>query len=773
MAVMPGITNLGQALAGEDLSSDNFAIVGNQVVVKLDPIAGNTLVSTPAGLKVAAAVDDVVDVSGATLPIVFPIATIPGSPVFAPNTPAIVGKIYTFPNGQTAVWNGAAYASYVAPGRDYFSNVTTAANTLSPPDGIGDLTEAIRREGSLGFKTNPLTTVDNAGSHSLGYVYVLTNPATPYTVGPLDSTIAMNGSTDQTVTFPDAAAFPRRVVKVRLEWQLTNSRVLIVGIPNQLEHIGGSRHPSLSLDSRSVAAVTFQSVEGYWRILDWTERAYYPTTGYTVPASASTFQSTGGVSPAPNTPYQIPSTATSFAAFDGNYVGLVALPATNNATGRFSVYTANSANFPTPVSTLNTDLPQTTIVTFPQSLHFEWSGGLWRWVYAPEMPVAPAVVTVPIVADFFRSANGTLPPDGTTDYTEPVTHNGFLGVGISANPTKPFVVGGGTKQFLASEDRNLTIGDPGAILGEGHWTVGTFGSGDNGYIRFNAPNVSTGANKLAVELFCDGFSGFNGVNGSMFDIRTAATTGPATPTVSRIMVNGSGDILISEPSKPAFNASSGSAATVTVNGSIRVAGGAMVPTGGRQPGGLTFGASSTAGGSVDGAFDTDGGVTSIADNDVSIYCNGTRSASFTTANAFKPGGGLWGALSDLRTKRDVTLHTPNPLGVLSLNPIEFYYNGEGGTQDSGQRFVGFGAQPLLETDFAHWVTKSSMAIDGQVWNADTHAPEDQLYQVDSSNLVYELLGVVKSQAAAIDALTARLDALAPPAPPAATSARKK
>jgi hypothetical protein len=108
-----------------------------------------------------------------------------------------------------------------------------------------------------------------------------------------------------------------------------------------------------------------------------------------------------------------------------------------------------------------------------------------------------------------------------------------------------------------------------------------------------------------------------------------------------------------------------------------------------------------------------------------------------------------------------------------LNPIEFYYNGEGGTQDSGQRFVGFGAQPLLETDFAHWVTKSSMAIDGQVWNADTHAPEDQLYQVDSSNLVYELLGVVKSQAAAIDALTARLDALAPPAPPAATSARKK
>jgi hypothetical protein len=442
-------------------------------------------------------------------------------------------------------------------------------------------------------------------------------------------------------------------------------------------------------------------------------------------------------------------------------------------------------------------------------------------------------VAAPIVADFFRSGGGASLPDGTSDYVESITHNGYVGLGQTINPLYPLQFGNGrditiclydnnsvnpnvnqvygfgiegptlsgsgygvryqtpsigntghgfyggasptaSKMFMRSIDRELTIGSPLAPIGEAHWTIGTLGAGDNGYIRFMAPNASAGANKVSVELFCDGFGGGGGgINGSLFDIRTAATTGNATPTVSRILVNGSGDVLVSEPSKPAFTASSGSAATFTVNGSIRVAGGAMVPTGGRQPGGLTFGASSTAGNTLDFAYDTDGGITSIADNDVSIYCNGQRAANFTTTNAFKPGGGVWGALSDLRTKRDVTPHTPNPLGVLSLNPIEFYYNGEGGTQDSGQRFVGFGAQTLLGTDFAHWVTKSSMAIDGEVWNAETHTPEDQLYQVDSSNLVYELLGVVKSQAVAIEALTARLDALAPPAPPAATSNRKK
>jgi hypothetical protein len=385
-------------------------------------------------------------------------------------------------------------------------------------------------------------------------------------------------------------------------------------------------------------------------------------------------------------------------------------------------------------------------------------------------------VTIPSIPpsvsqSHFRSANGTLLPDGTTDYTEPVTHNGFLGVGITADPTKPFVVGGGTKQYLASEDRNLTIGDPAAVVGESHWTIGTLGAGDNGYIRFNAPNASTGANKLSAEIFCDGFGGGGGgINGSLFDIRTASTATNATPTVSRIMVNGAGDILISEPSKPPFTAGSGSAATVTINGSMRLAGGAMVPTGGRQPGGLTFGASSTAAGTLDFGFDTDGGVTSLSDNDVSIFCDGQRAAYFSKTNAFKPGGGVWGALSDIRTKRNVTAHTSNPVGVLSLNVIEFYYNGLGGTQDNNQRFVGFSAQDLLGTDFAHWVTPSRMAIDGEIWREETHAPEDQLYQVDASNLVYELLGVVKSQATAIEALTLRLDALDSRA---ATVAKKK
>jgi hypothetical protein len=298
--------------------------------------------------------------------------------------------------GYDAAGNPVSQALGIQP--DFFTSVVATADTLGSPNGVTDRTEKIRRDGHVGLNANPLTTLDVNGSHSFGYVSVLTNAATPYVVTPLDSALMMNGSTNQVLTWPDAAAFPRRILTVRLEWQLTDARVTINGIPNQLEHLGGARFPSISLDNRAVASVTFQAMEGYWRLIDWTARRFYPTTGYTVPATASSFQSTGGVAPAAGVPYQIPATASVFAAFDGNYAGLVALPPGPTASGYFSFYAANSAAFPTPIATANTDLPQTTIVTFPQSIHFEWSGGLWRWVEAPTAPPVPVPSVVKNVA---------------------------------------------------------------------------------------------------------------------------------------------------------------------------------------------------------------------------------------------------------------------------------------------------------------------------------------------------------------------------------------
>jgi hypothetical protein len=83
---------------------------------------------------------------------------------------------------------------------------------------------------------------------------------------------------------------------------------------------------------------------------------------------------------------QIPAGITDYLVVDGNYTPLIALPIGNNATGRFSVWVNNSGGFDTTIASLNTDLPTNTVVPSGQgrSIHFEWSNGLWRWVYAPE-----------------------------------------------------------------------------------------------------------------------------------------------------------------------------------------------------------------------------------------------------------------------------------------------------------------------------------------------------------------------------------------------------
>jgi hypothetical protein len=290
--------------------------------------------------------------------------------------------------GYDAAGNPVSQALGIQP--DFFSSITAAADTLASPNGVTDRTEKIRRDGFVGLTVDPLTTLDNGGSHSDGITIVTTNAATPYVVLPTDSTLSMNGSTDQAITFPDAAAFTRRILTVRLEWQLTNARVTINTPTAQLEHINGFRYSKITLDNRAVASVTYQSNGTQWRLIDWTARAFYSTQGYSLsPANALTttsFIGTGLPAAAAGVPIQVPAGITDYQVVDGNYQPLIALPATNNATGRFSVWVNNSGGFDTTIASTNTDLPQDTLIPSGQgrSMHFEWSNGLWRWVYAPE-----------------------------------------------------------------------------------------------------------------------------------------------------------------------------------------------------------------------------------------------------------------------------------------------------------------------------------------------------------------------------------------------------
>ena len=431
-------------------------------------------------------------------------------------------------------------------------------------------------------------------------------------------------------------------------------------------------------------------------------------------------------------------------------------------------------------------------------------------------PAGLKVAASPVVppADFFRSASGATLPDGASDFTEAISHNGNIGIRQAVDPISPLTFGnlaqndiirmfsdapnphqfygfgigpatvryqvaiqgglhtfyGGTsatasRQFASLKDRDAIFGEP-LAAGEGHWQIGTAGAGDNGYLRFRSPDGAAGANKIQAEILCDGFSGNAGVTGSTMEFRTAATSGANTPLINRMLINGGGDLMVSDPAAP-YAAGTGSTALVTINGSLRVRGGAIAGIGGgRQTGGIVFGAG-PGGGGLDpsgGALgDSDGGISSSADGIIDIYSNGTVAARFASGGACsKPGGGLWAALSDERVKRDVAAHTPNPTATLALEPIEFFYNGEGSSIDDGKRHVGFSAQALQSSAFSHWVTDGTESIDGEA-----------VRQVDLSNLTFELLGVVKAQALAIEALELRLSALEPKNATAAQVAKRK
>jgi hypothetical protein len=425
-----------------------------------------------------------------------------------------------------------------------------------------------------------------------------------------------------------------------------------------------------------------------------------------------------------------------------------------------------------------------------------WSG----WV--EEIGVSFSGI-IPAPQDFFRKSAGAALPDGASDYTAPVTHNGFLGLGMTTDPISPldfgnivrndvirlwdngssdphqfygFGVSGNTlrhqvdalaashsffgaasaassRQYAKIADRKSTFGDPGAAIGEGHWTIAT--TSTNGAIEFRNPDLATDPNKIQSRILCEGYSGTSGFTGATIDFQTTSQGG--TVPQSRVTVNSIGDVQISDPVSP-FTPTTLSSALLTVNGAIRVKSGAIVPGGAtRQTGGIVFGAGINAGGITVGA-ETDGGITSIADNNLTFYNNGVIAGRSDGGVWSKPGGGTWAATSDIRTKKNVKPFVSRLSNLLQLEVITFNYNGKGGTIDSPKSYTGLSAQAVQKL-FPEWV----LEVNGE------QIDKTPVLQVDSSALVYELLEAVKAQQAAIATLKAEVLALKGGAPvPSAT-----
>ena len=114
--------------------------------------------------------------------------------------------------------------------------------------------------------------------------------------------------------------------------------------------------------------------------------------------------------------------------------------------------------------------------------------------------------------------------------------------------------------------------------------------------------------------------------------------------------------------------------------------------------------------------------------------------NFTLQNntAFKPGGGVWGTLSDARIKTVTGEYEPGLDEVLQLRPVTYRYKSNG-----EKEHVGLVAQELEEI-FPNMVSKQEGVIDG-VTVSDLRA-------VDASELVYALVNCVKQLKAEIEAL---------------------
>jgi hypothetical protein len=237
-------------------------------------------------------------------------------------------------------------------------------------------------------------------------VVVTTTDAVDYVVARGDRYIVVDAGTTLTknVVFPAAAAFPNRLITVRGPVTFAGRIVTVkTAAGSELTAPGGQPNatrvtwPFIQMNDRAVVEATWLSAGSLWKLVNWTERKFYTTGNYSPPAGAATFNGTGGVAPAAGQPYQIPAGYTAWTVADGNYTPYAKLPLANTTTGRFSFYAANSAGFESTIAKEGTDLPADAWIQSPsQSMHFEWSNGLWRWRPSPE-PAYPAPALSPVV----------------------------------------------------------------------------------------------------------------------------------------------------------------------------------------------------------------------------------------------------------------------------------------------------------------------------------------------------------------------------------------
>jgi hypothetical protein len=124
-----------------------------------------------------------------------------------------------------------------------------------------------------------------------------------------------------------------------------------------------------------------------------------------------------------------------------------------------------------------------------------------------------------------------------------------------------------------------------------------------------------------------------------------------------------------------------------------------------------------------------------------LYLNGST--------ALKVGGGSWGNYSDERVKKDISNYTKGLDEILSINPVNYKYNGKANIK-SEKQFVGIIAQEIKE------VLPSTVEVTPTKLNDEDEFDTD-LLTFDASELTFTLINAVKELKAEIEELKKQIN----------------
>jgi hypothetical protein len=119
---------------------------------------GNHRKTTVGQLKTMFATpDDVIDVTGVTLPVIYPVTAFPGSPVFSPAGAPVTTAFYKLSDGTYAVYNGTQFISSPAPVSQIQNSLVASVTKAPTVDAVNTALATKATTADITAATAPLT----------------------------------------------------------------------------------------------------------------------------------------------------------------------------------------------------------------------------------------------------------------------------------------------------------------------------------------------------------------------------------------------------------------------------------------------------------------------------------------------------------------------------------------------------------------------------------------------------------------------------------------